>query len=117
MRAVSLDFSTAPTLHVRTATAESTTPIGLGVWATSKGWTNGIDRMLSVTPPLAIGASGGWSADSVFTVKLVAPETPFYSTMQFHFDGDRVVIEGENNVGFGDRKLPTLTGTPATASR
>jgi len=117
MRAVSLDFSAAPTLHVRTATGESTTPIGLGVWATSKGWTNGIDRMLSVTPPVAIGASGGWSADSVFTVKLVAPETPFYSTMQFHFDGDRVVIEGENNVGFGDRKLPTLTGTPATASR
>jgi CubicO group peptidase (beta-lactamase class C family) len=117
MRAVSLDFSTAPTLRVRTATGESTTPIGLGVWATSKGWTNGIDRMLSVTPPVAIGASGGWSTDSVFTVKLVAPETPFYSTMQFHFDGDRLVIDGENNVGFGDRKLPTLTGTPATASR
>jgi CubicO group peptidase (beta-lactamase class C family) len=117
MRAVSLDFAGAPTLHVRTATGESTTPIGLGVWATSKGWTNGIDRMLSVTPPVAIGASGGWSADSVFTVKLVAPETPFYSTMQFHFGGDRLVIDGENNVGFGDRKLPTLTGTPATASR
>jgi CubicO group peptidase (beta-lactamase class C family) len=117
MRAVSLDFSAAPTLHVRTANGESITPIGLGLWATSKGWTNGIDRMLSVTPPVSIGASGGWTADSVFTVKLVAPETPFYSTMQFRYDGDRVVIDGENNVGFGDRKLPTLTGTPATASR
>ena len=53
----------------------------------------------------------------MFTVKLVAPETPFYSTMQFRFDGDRLVIDGENNVAFGDRKLPTLIGTPATASR
>jgi CubicO group peptidase (beta-lactamase class C family) len=117
MRAVSLDFSTAPVLHVRTATGESATPIGIGVWTTSKGWTNGIDRMLSVTPPVSVGASGGWSADSVFTVKLVAPETPFYSTMQFRFDGDRLVIDGENNVAFGDRKIPTLTATPATASR
>ena len=53
----------------------------------------------------------------MFTVKLVAPETPFYSTMQFRFDGDRLVIDGENNVSFGARKIPTLIGTPATASR
>ena len=117
MRAVSLDFTGAPALHVRTASGESTTPIGLGVWATSKGWTNGMDRLLSVVPPVSIGASGGWNSDSVFTVKLVAPETPFYSTMQFRFDGDRVVIDGENNVSFGARKIPTLVGTPATASR
>jgi CubicO group peptidase (beta-lactamase class C family) len=117
MRAVSLDFSAAPALHVRTATGESTTPIGLGTWVASRGWTNGIDHMLSVTPPVAIGASGGWTADSVFTVKLLAPETPFYSTMQFHFDGDRLVIDGENNISFGPLKIPTLIGTPATASR
>jgi hypothetical protein len=117
MRAVSLDFTAAPVLHVRSATGESTTPIGLGVWASSNGWTNGMNRLLSVTPPVSIGASGGWTADSVFTVKLVAPETPFYSTMQFRFDGDRLVIDGENNVSFGPRKIPTVIGTPATASR
>ena len=117
MRAVSLDFETVPTLHVRTAAGETHTPIGLGVWTTSKGWTNGIDRVLSVTPPVTIGASGGWSADSVFTVKLVAPETPYYSTMQFHFDGDRLVLDSDYNISFGARKSPTLIGTPATASR
>ena len=117
MRAVSLDFSAAPLLHVRSATGESTTTIGLGVWSSSKGWTNGIDHLLSVTPPVTIAASGGWSADSVFTVKLVAPETPFYSTMSFRFDGNRLVVDGENNVSFGPRKLPTLIGTPATAAR
>jgi hypothetical protein len=117
MRAVSLELSAAPTLHVRTASGESTAPIGLGVWSSGTGWTNGIDRLLSVTPPVAIAASGGWSTDSVFTVKLVAPETPFYSTMSFRFDGDRLVIDGEQNVSFGARKLPTLVGTPATAAR
>jgi hypothetical protein len=66
---------------------------------------------------VAIAASGGWSTDSVFTVKLVAPETPFYSTLSFHFDGDRLVVDGEQNVSFGPRKLPTLVGTPATAAR
>jgi CubicO group peptidase (beta-lactamase class C family) len=117
MRAVSLEFSTAPVLHVRTAAGESITPIGLGVWSSGKGWTNGMDHLLSVTPPVAIAASGGWSTDSVFTVKLVAPETPFYSTMSFQFDGDRLVVDGEQNVSFGPRKLPTLVGTPATAAR
>jgi CubicO group peptidase (beta-lactamase class C family) len=117
MRAVSLEFSAAPTLHVRTASGEATTPIGLGAWSRGTGWTNGIDRLLSVTPPVAIAASGGWSTDSVFTLKLVAPETPFYSTMSFRFDGDRLVIDGEQNVSFGARKLPTLVGTPATAAK
>ena len=117
MRAVSLELSAAPVLHVRTASGETTTPIGIGVWSSSKGWANGMDHLLSVTPPVAIAASGGWSTDSVFTVKLVAPETPFYSTMSFHFDGDRLVVDGEQNVSFGPRKLPTLVGTPATAAR
>jgi CubicO group peptidase (beta-lactamase class C family) len=117
MRAVSLDFTGAPTLHVRSASGESSTPIGIGVWSTSKGWTNGIDHLLSATPPVTVAASGGWSADSVFTVKLVAPETPFYSTMSFRFDGDRLVVDGEHNVSFGTRKLATLIGTPATAAR
>ena len=70
-----------------------------------------------VNQAVSIGASGGWSSDSVFTVKLVAPETPFYSTMQFRFAGDRLLIDGENNVSFGARKIPTLIGTPATAAR
>ncbi len=117
MRAVSLDFGRAPVLRVRTAGGESTTPIGLGSWVMSKGWTNGIDRALSVTPPVAIGASGGWSADSVFTVKLVAPETPFYSTMQFRFSGDRLELIREMNVSFGERKASPLVGRVAEGSR
>jgi hypothetical protein len=46
----------------------------------------------------------------VFTLKLVAPQTPFYSTLTFRFTGDRVVLDSEHNVSFGVTKLPRLEG-------
>ena len=112
VRAVSLDLtSKAPALLVRTATFETRTPIGLGSWErTTPGFANGIERMLSVPARPQVAASGAWTADSVFRVKLVAPETPFYSTLDFHFEGDRLVLESEQNVSFGQTKLPRLEG-------
>jgi hypothetical protein len=48
---------------------------------------------------------------SVFRVKLVAPETPFYSTLDFQFAGDKVVVDGEQNVSFGVTKMARIEGT------
>jgi len=112
IRAVSLDLgASAPALLVRTASGDVRTPIGLGTWVRNRaGFANGIERMLSVPARPEVAASGAWTADSVFRVKLVAPETPFYSTLDFRFDGDRVVLEGEQNVSFGPTKLPRLEG-------
>jgi CubicO group peptidase (beta-lactamase class C family) len=112
LRAVSLDLtSKTPALLVRTATFETRTPLGLGTWArTTPGFANGIERMLSVPDRPQVAASGAWTTDSVFRVKLVAPETPFYSTLDFHFDGNRLVLEGEQNVSFGPTKLPRVEG-------
>ena len=112
IRAVSLDLgASAPALLVRTASGEVRTPIGLGTWVRNRaGFANGIERMLSVPARPEVAASGAWTADSVFRVKLVAPETPFYSTLDFRFDGDRVVVDGEQNVSFGPTKLPRLEG-------
>jgi CubicO group peptidase (beta-lactamase class C family) len=112
LRAVSLDLtSKTPTLLVRTATGETRTPLGLGGWArATAGFANGIERMLSVPERPQVAASGAWTADSVFRVKLVAPETPFYSTLDFHFDGNRLVLDGEQNVSFGPTKLARLEG-------
>jgi CubicO group peptidase (beta-lactamase class C family) len=111
--AVSLDLTArAPALLVRTAAGETRTPLGLGSWVKSaNGFTNGIDGLLSVLPHPAVAASGAWTSDSVFTVKLVAPETPFYSTLNFRFDGERLLLDGEHNVSFGNRTLPRLEGT------
>jgi CubicO group peptidase (beta-lactamase class C family) len=111
LRAVALDLGRAPALLVRTTAGETRTPIGLGTWpAPSAGWANGIDAMLGVAPHPAISASGAWASDSVFTLELVAPETPFYSTMRFTFSGDRLVLDGEQNVSFGTREMKRLEG-------
>jgi CubicO group peptidase (beta-lactamase class C family) len=112
IRAVSLDLSSsAPALLVRTALGETRTPLGLGKWVrTRTGFANGMERMLSVPEQPQVAASGAWTADSVFRVKLVASETPFYSTMDFRFDGDRLVLEGEQNVSFGPVRAVRLEG-------
>jgi hypothetical protein len=47
----------------------------------------------------------------VFTVKLVAHETPFSSTLEFRFDGDRLVVDSRHHVAFGPTELPRLEGT------
>ncbi|HKP12867.1 MAG TPA: serine hydrolase [Blastocatellia bacterium] len=112
IRAVSLDFNSAsPALVVRTAGGETRTPVGIGSWAKGRGgFANGLDQFLSVPAHPLVAASGAWTAGDVFTVKLVAYETPFYSTLAFRFDGDRLVLDAEHNVAFGPTKLPQLVG-------
>jgi len=57
-----------------------------------------------------IAASGAWTATDTFTVKIILYETPFYSTLNFKFDGDRLLIDSEQNVAFGPTKLSQLIG-------
>jgi len=58
----------------------------------------------------AVALSGAWTADSVFTLKIVAPETPYYSTLTFGFHGDGLTIDSEHNVAFVPTKRPRLEG-------
>jgi len=112
LKAVSIDFNAEfPTLKVRSATGETQTAIGMGLWAKGRGsFTNGLDHALSVPGNPLTAASGAWSEDETFTVKIVLYETPYYSTVNFKFDGDRLVIDSEHNVFFGSTKLPQLVG-------
>jgi CubicO group peptidase (beta-lactamase class C family) len=112
LRAIALDFDAhAPALLVRTATGETRTPIGIGSWAKSRGgFTDGIDQFLSVPANPAIAASGAWTRDSVFTVKLALYETPYGATLTFRFDGDRLLLDREYNVSFGPTSQPELIG-------
>src|SRR5580704_270007 len=117
IQAVELDLnSESPALVVRTLDGEKRTPIGLGSWAKSRGgFSNGIDRFLSVPAQPLLAASGAWTADDAFTIKIVAYETPFYSTLKFRFDGDRIQLDREYNVAFGPTKLPPLVGQASSA--
>src|SRR5262249_4018623 len=117
IQAVKLDLnSESPALFVRATSGDKRTPIGLGAWAKSRGgFCMGIDQFLSVPAEPLLAASGAWTADNVFTVRIVAYETPFYSTLNFRFDGDRLQLEAEHNVAFGPTRLPVLEGRPAPA--
>lgn len=110
--AVSIDFSgLQPVLQMQTAQGDGRIEIGFETW--QKGhtfFTNGIGRALLQAADFAVGASGAWTADDTYTVKLVYYETPFYTTMNFRFDGDALTIDSEHNVAFGPTKRPTLTG-------
>jgi CubicO group peptidase (beta-lactamase class C family) len=112
IQSMGLDFNSgAPALLVRAAGVETRTPIGIGSWAGSRsGFANGLERFLSVPSPLQVAASGAWTAENIFTVKLIARETPFYTTLAFRFDGDRLLLDAEHNVAFGPTKLPQLVG-------
>ena len=112
IKAVSFDFnSTSPVLIVRTSKGETRMTIGRDTWTNSRGmFANGLDLALSVPATPLVAASGVWSAENTFTIKIVLSETPYYSTLNFKFDGDRLLFDSEHNVSFGPTKLPQLIG-------
>jgi CubicO group peptidase (beta-lactamase class C family) len=112
IKAVSFDFnSTSPALIVRTAAGETRLTIAGDTWSRGRGlFTNGLERILSVPANPLAATSGAWTSPDTFTVKIVLYETPFYSTLNFRFDGDRLLIDSEHNVSFGPTKLPQLIG-------
>jgi CubicO group peptidase (beta-lactamase class C family) len=112
LQSMSLDLGPpSPALLVRTAGGETRTAIGLGSWARSRdGFANGLDRFLSVPAHPLVAASGAWTAPDTFTVRIAAYETPFSSTLNLRFDGDRLLLDSEHNVAFGPTKLPPLVG-------
>jgi hypothetical protein len=118
IKAIAFDFrGDAPALVVRTAAGETRTPFGFGTWAKSRGgFANGLERGLSVPAQPLLAASGGWTGEETFTLKLVAYETPYYSTLAFKFEGERLVLDSEHHVWFGPTKQPQLVGQAAAAA-
>jgi hypothetical protein len=86
----------------------------MGSWVRStNGFANGMERFLAVPARPSVALSGGWTADSVFTLKIVAVETPYYSMLTFSFHGDRVTLDTEHNVSFGPTRPPKIEGRAA----
>lgn len=61
-----------------------------------------------------VAASGAWTAEDTFTVQVVRYRTPFVTKYQLRFAGDEVFMDAENNVAFGERKMPQLVGKAGT---
>ncbi len=115
IKAVALDmYADAPTLTVRTAEGEIKTLLGFGNWQkTRAGFASGMDRFISVPENTLIAASSAWPETNVLTIKLVASETPFYTTLTLKFDDSQLSFDAKHNVAFGPTELPQLIGRPA----
>lgn len=99
-----------PMLVVRTAHGESRIPFGTGSWRTSRAaFVNGLERFVGPAEH-PVAASGAWTAEDVFTLKLCLYETPFYTTLRLRFDGDALQLDAEHHVAFGPTTLPPLAG-------
>ncbi|MBV9926172.1 MAG: serine hydrolase [Acidobacteria bacterium] len=112
IQAISFDFKSAsPALLVRTAAGEARTPFGFESWRQSRGgFANGLDKALGLPAQPLLAASGAWTSDDTYALKIVLYETPYYSTLSFKFEGDRLVFDSEHNVWFGPTKQAQLVG-------
>jgi CubicO group peptidase (beta-lactamase class C family) len=98
-------------LDVRQGDVEKNIDISFESWITTPdGFTNGLGSFLSVPKKPIVDVIGSWTADDTLTVKLVLPETPFYSVLTFKFEGDKVTFDSEHHVGFGPKEQKTLVG-------
>jgi hypothetical protein len=111
--ALALDAkSQPPALLVRTAAGETRTPVPFGAWSTpAPGFTNHLDQSLSVPANPTVCASGAWTADDTFTIKLVLNQTTFSSTLNLKFGGRMLTVSSKHNVNFGPTAMPDLVAT------
>jgi hypothetical protein len=63
--------------------------------------------------PRPVTASGAWTAEDTYVIKLCFYETPFCPTISCRFVEDRLLYQFMPNVGFGPLDLPVLEGRPA----
>ncbi|HET6961240.1 MAG TPA: serine hydrolase [Terriglobia bacterium] len=100
------------TVAVWTPRGESRILCEPGVWKRGRAaFVNGVGGRMVASSEQPMAASGAWTGDDTFTLKLCLYETPFYSTMIFRFNGDKLLFDSEHNVAFGSTTtVPQLVG-------
>ncbi len=57
-----------------------------------------------------VAASGAWTSEDVYELRMCLYESEFCPTFTFHFAKDELQLQVEGNVSFGPTSFPTLTG-------
>ncbi len=93
----------AVTLVAQVGGAEQRIACGRGTWQKGRlAW--------GPLPLQGVAASGAWTDDKTFTIKLCFYETPFIVTVALRFAGNELHCTSETNVGFGPTKDSPLVG-------
>jgi hypothetical protein len=100
------------TLIVRNLGQEYRLACGSGAWKKGRTAFNaGAAPWIAAPVEQPIAASGAWTADDTYTVKLAYYETPLAITFTCRFAGDRVLLLNvEYSVNFGPTNPPLLIG-------
>ncbi len=75
----------------------------------SGAWVKG-ETSLENDEPRRVAASGAWTDEETFAMRLWFYETPFEIAISCRFVGDRVAIDRKMNVAFGPTERPRLEG-------
>ena len=112
IEALAIEFGPeSATVSVRTAGGESRFTCGAGKWLDGRSsFVNGLEGRLQAPGGHAVAASGAWTSENTYSVKLCLYETPFYITLVFRFTGEELLFDSEYNVAFGPTALPQLVG-------
>jgi hypothetical protein len=91
IKAMTFDFSRPEgAVTIRGVRGKESFVCGAGEWQDNR-----------VLPNPSVVASGVWSDDTTYVIKLRFYETPFVYTFPCHFAEDRLTIDGAVNVSFG----------------
>ena len=93
------------TLVTRCNGVEQRTACGDGAWIKGRMAYGDLEEQ-------RVAASGAWTADDTYTVKLCFYETPFCLTLNLKFSDGQLVYDCEYNVNFDPTKQPQLIGKP-----
>jgi len=107
----SVDFSGAdPSITLQDADGSHVIQCGVGRWirqrsAFQKRISNVFDNENQ-----GLAASCGWTDDHTLVAQLCFHETPYTLTGRFSFEKDRLLIDFEHNLRWGETKRPQLVG-------
>ena len=73
-------------------------------------WKKGRIAFGPTFPEQPAAASGAWVGDDTYKARICFYESPFILTLTLKFDGDRLLLDSESNVGFGSNKPPQIVG-------
>ncbi len=111
--AVTLEFKGPDaTFVVRSLGREHRIDCGFGVWKKGRtAFVAGAEPWIAAPVEQPVAASGAWTADDTYTLKLAYYETPLAITFTCRFAGNRVLLLNvEHSVEFAPTNPPLLVG-------
>jgi CubicO group peptidase (beta-lactamase class C family) len=80
--------------------------------AGNSNWLKGATTIIGGTAQ-PVAASGAWTSDDTYVMRLCFYETPFCPTLTFRFSADQLAADWKDNVSFGPTEHPQIIGRVA----